>query len=316
MKLNKKEPFEDFVSKNIEILGPIIEKIEVPLEEKQHKLSAPSKLRSTLSFSPSKIAPVLYAKHKAEKLGLDVDSAIAQAEQAIEKEKAYAKKVYSHPSKIKYTSNNFVEGQLMPLDQAKSIFWHEYLSFSVKKTKSNPLGKFNVDENNSFEIGELLKYFIQDPTCRYDLEKGICIHGPVGSGKTHILRQLSKFIQDAGFHNSFSVVSMKDVNLEASKNLDAINKYTTSNFCFDEAVAKEVNCYGTKIIPFDEIIQGQYNRFLLGNGKKIHLTSNLNLNPSSRAELDILKQSYDIRSIDRLRQMCNFIYLGGPSRRN
>ena len=315
MELNKKEPFDRFVDENIEILGPILEKIEIPLKEKKHTLSIPSKLRATYQFSPSKVAPILYAKHRAEKQGLDVDAEVKRAEEALEKEKTYAKKVSVAPSRIKLTTKDFTQDQLISFDQAKVIFWHDYLSKSVKKSKKNPLGRFDVDDNNTFEVAQLLKYFIQDPTCVYDLDKGICIHGPVGSGKTHILKQLALFVKDAGFYNSFSVVSMKDVNLEVSQNLDTINKYTTGNFCFDEVVAKEVNCYGTKVVPADEIIQGQYKRFVLGYGKKMHLTSNVNLNPTDPVEAKILKQMYDIRSLDRLRQMCNFIYLGGPSRR-
>lgn len=315
MKLNKKEPFEVFVSKHMDILGPILDKIEVPNGEKRYTLSVPSKLRSTLSFSPSKISPILYAKHRAEKLGLNVEEAVSKAKEALEKEKAHAKKVHNHPRNIKLTCTNFKEGQLMPLNQAKIIFWNDYLCNSVKKSKKNPEGKFNVDESNSYEIGQLLKYFIQDPSCKYDLDKGICIHGPVGSGKTHLLNMFSSFVSDAGFHNSFTLVSMKDVNLEVAKDLDALNRYKTSNFCFDEVVAKQVNCYGTTVIPIDEIIQGQYNRFLVGNGKKMHITSNINLNPTHPREIEILKEMYDIRSIDRLRQMCNFVYLGGQSRR-
>lgn len=308
--------WDKFLKENWSILGPLVKKIDPLGGEKDHKLSTPKKLRATLQFSPSKINPVLYAKHHAEKNGLDVDSEVAKAEAALEKIKSYGKKVSCAPDRIKLTSKKKPEGILMKYDDARLIFWKNYLSNCIPKSKNNPKGFFVVDENNRYEISQLLKYIIQDPTCDYDLKKGICIHGPVGSGKTNLLRQISNFAKDQNFHNSFPIVSMKKVNIEVSRDLSALNKYSFSNFCFDEVVSKTVNCFGTKVNPVDEIIQAQYDRFLLGDDKKIHITSNIDLNPLDSLEKEALQELFDIRSLDRLRQMCNYVYLGGPSRRD
>lgn len=204
--------------------------------------------------------------------------------------------------------------QLMELEKAKTILYNEFLinSFSFKEEP------FVIDDNNKAILSELTKYFVRDETCKLDLNKGICLFGSVGTGKTNLMKQLSLFAKHLEFETAFEVVSVRKVIQEInSYGLSILDNYKSSDFCFDDfAIRKtKLNSYGTQIMPVDEIIQMRYERFTKLISRPTHFTTNIDLNPETKEGKDKLLDIYDERSIDRLQEMCNFLYLGGQSRR-
>lgn len=202
--------------------------------------------------------------------------------------------------------------QLMDYAEASKKFWHIYLKDSIAPKE------YIIDSENKEAISELIKYFIYDPSCRLDFTKGICLMGGVGTGKTNIMNRISMFLDDNGFDNQFSVKSMRSVIREVSKNgLPVIDSYLMGDICFDDIAIRQttIKSYGTDINPLDELIQGRYERFAKRNSRPTHFTTNLDFNPNNSTEMQVLRSLYDERSIDRIKEMCNFIYLGGTSRR-
>ena len=103
----------------------------------------------------------------------------------------------------------------------------------------------------------------------------------------------------------------------ATGGLSVTTEYLQGDYCFDDIAvsAPKLNHYGTEINPLDDLIQGRYDRFTKRNSKPTHFTMNLNFNPTTESDKQLIEKIYDPRSIDRIRQMCNFVYLGGKSRR-
>jgi DNA replication protein DnaC len=218
----------------------------------------------------------------------------------------------AHGNRPQRTIFNKPKLQLMDYKEAKQKFWHVYLKDCLMDRD------FVIDNNNRVEIDNLLKYFIQDPSGLFDLRKGICLAGGVGTGKTEIMKQLSYFCEDNQLETGFKVQSMREIAKEVARSgIDATTKYLTSNYCFDDIAvgAANQNTFGTIVNPLDDLIQGRYERFTKRNSKPTHFTTNLDFNPNDEHTRGIIENIYDIRSIDRLKQMCNFVYLGGTSRR-
>jgi len=202
--------------------------------------------------------------------------------------------------------------QLMDYKEASKKFWFMYLKDSIAPTE------YIIDNENKEAISELIKYFIQDPTCRLDQTKGICLMGGVGTGKTNIMNQISFFLKDHDLETYFEVKSMRSIIRDVSKNgLPVIDSYLMGDICLDDIAIRQtaIKSYGTDINPLDELIQGRYERFSKRNSRPTHFTTNLDFNPNNSTEMQVLRSMYDERSIDRIKEMCNFIYLGGTSRR-
>jgi len=203
--------------------------------------------------------------------------------------------------------------QLMDYKEASKRFWFMYLKDSISPKE------FIIDDKNKAEIAELLKYFIQDPTGRLDQNKGICLMGGVGTGKTNLMNQLSLFLKDSELETQFEVKSMRSIVREVSgkRGLSVIDDYLMGDICLDDIAIRQtsVKSFGTEINPLDELIQGRYERFSKKNSRPTHFTTNLDFNPNNAHEMQVLRSMYDERSLDRIREMCNFIYLGGTSRR-
>lgn len=256
----------------------------------------------------SKLQTIIYF---AKKNGKDVDAAVATFEQQKEKNIAYCEKVYGYnPRRQKTAKKDKI--QLMPYETAKSVFWHEYLKQSVFPNE------YKIDKYNGAEIGELLKYFIQDPTGKINQNKGICLIGGKGTGKSNLMVSLSKFCTDYKLDTAFNFVKMRDVTRAvSSKGIQAIEGYFLGDICFDDIAvgSSNIKTYGTEVNPLEDLIHVRYDRFVKPNSRPTHFTSNLNFNPKNESELELLKGFYDELVIDRLLQMCNFVYLGGNSRR-
>lgn len=172
--------------------------------------------------------------------------------------------------------------------------------------------KMIVDEDNRKIVVNLCYYFANDSKFEGDLNKGLFLYGPVGVGKTSIMKF---FIKNQRY--SYRMESCRDVesNFAAtgedyikrcSGNLDvAINSdpfgHKQIGFCFDD-LGTESNgkFYGKEKNVMTEILLNRYDSGL--PFISTHVTTNLTA--------DNIKQQYGSRVTDRIRQMFNVIEFG------
>ncbi|WP_090632121.1 hypothetical protein [Parapedobacter indicus] len=193
-------------------------------------------------------------------------------------------------------------------DSEQMYFWFEK---SVKTIQSD----FKLNEYNRFIISLLSYYFSEDPRFeengQYSLNKGIMLVGPVGCGKTTIMRAFQ-----VNPSNGYAIVSSRRVSEEYTDKTEggniAIDKYSNllavyprQNFgqseigyCFDDLGTENAKKhFGNEVDVMGNIILNRYD--LPGNKNKTHFTANL--------AADEIEELYGPRVRSRLREMCNFI---------
>lgn len=177
---------------------------------------------------------------------------------------------------------------------------------------------FAIDDIDRPVITKLLAYFLRDSEVaakeKLDLHKGLLLTGPVGCGKTSIVRILSNFsLPD---HRPF-LKSSQDISLEFTDlGNDVILKYSKRAFnpyrrmphvhCFDDLGFEPiVNYWGNKINLMGQILFTRYN-LMHSHGMITHAITRLNA-----AELGAIYGDH-LRS--RMREMFNLIAFQPDSR--
>jgi hypothetical protein len=177
---------------------------------------------------------------------------------------------------------------------------------------------FEFDENNRQKIIDLI-YCFNGIKGKYDLRKGICLIGNVGTGKSRLMQLFEIYCDRTVKKNIFTTVNMLEITSAYSMNGEiGINKYLGNNnnpksYCFDDLGAENNGHYYG--IPFDinSLFQRRYNLFttINPNEKRLtHITSNLEYK-----HLTVQNELFDLRTVSRFTEMFNFIALTGNSKR-
>jgi len=172
---------------------------------------------------------------------------------------------------------------------------------------------FKIYKEDEPLLFKLCCYFIQDHySCAQmgiDTNKGILLSGPVGCGKTSLMKLLQHL---APHKTNYELIPTRNIvfNFNAS-GFEVLEKYNeTKNYCFDDLgveptgshYAKECNVLGEILLSrYDLFIQANKS-FSLSQGhshSKTHITTNLNAKE--------LEKRYGNRVRSRLRQMFNLI---------
>lgn len=201
----------------------------------------------------------------------------------------------------------------------------EYLQANFKWLKIDQYNEYVIDlidkwcqRDPSFNDGMLEDWKLFDPTgvplqTKYHLDKGLLLYGNVGSGKTELVRAVSKYL----FHSPYKFKVDRawryaDKYREDERCFDPLYSH---NMFFDELcltdqtgypVKEIVNNYGNKILVGEEIIRIREIAFT-NRGYQTHFTTN---EPPKK-----LGEVYGPRSLSRLLKMENFIPFLGPDRR-
>lgn len=189
---------------------------------------------------------------------------------------------------------------------------YHYLVQYVSKQGKDLFGRdFAIEDGDLAVVNSLLVYFLRDESVALsagiDLDKGILLMGPVGCGKTSLLRIMSLLcpaVYKPIFHSCNEIVI--DFNI---KGFEAIIPYTRASFlpyttiprvhCFDDLGLEPRGSYfGTPCNVMVEILLSRYNYFLTRR-MITHITTNLNT-----AELETI---YGDRLRSRMREMFNLI---------
>ncbi|WP_340203556.1 ATPase [Ascidiimonas sp. W6] len=162
--------------------------------------------------------------------------------------------------------------------------------------------KFKIYKEDRDILYKLCLYFIQDRiACKefgIDIDKGILLSGPVGCGKTSLIRLLKHLVPH---QKPYEVVPTRNIVFGFNHiGYKTIEDYgNTQFFCFDDLGVEPMGRhYGKDCNVIGEILLSRHDLFL---DKKIktHATTNLNA-----AELEEL---YGIRVRSRMRQLFNLV---------
>lgn len=170
---------------------------------------------------------------------------------------------------------------------------------------------FTIDDIDRPVVMKLIAYFLRDGQVaakeKIDLHKGLLLTGPVGCGKTAVMRILSNFsLPD---HRPF-LKSALDISLEFTDlGNDVILKYSKRAFnpykrmphvhCFDDlGIEPIVNYWGNKINLMAQILFARYN-LMHSHGMITHVITQLNAVELEAIYGDILRS--------RMREMFNVV---------
>ncbi len=197
----------------------------------------------------------------------------------------------------------------------------------IRKIALQNEANFEFTENNKRIYELLFQYFTGNPEFEKQrmpgsdllgsLDKGILIFGPVGCGKSFVLKNIFKTHTSKHLNiNSFQIFQYSEVKLGYETNgasvlaplgnlisgLGGIRRNDTKTVLIDDFLSNGSTAthFGSQIEFADELINIRYEAYKHSR-KLTHFTTNLY--PKKLSEI------LDYRSISRLREMCNFIVL-------
>jgi len=158
-------------------------------------------------------------------------------------------------------------------------------------------------ELNSFnkEIINQFHYYITGDENNFNgkIWKGIMIVGKNGTGKTLLLRSLFKLINNISKLSVYQIHSKLLNEYIKEKGIDSIRR---KPLYIDDIgkESKEINDFGTKILPMADLIALRYD-----SGALTFATCNY--------KLETLTEFYGLTTTDRMKEMFNIIELKGES---
>jgi hypothetical protein len=227
-------------------------------------------------------------------------SAALQKKIGEEKTKAYWRKVSEIQEESLMNANQF---KLKIENTAKTVYG----------IGPDGKSKLNIDEHNAEIFENIFKYFTQDPSGLYDLNKGLMLQGNVGTGKSKFM-ELFRYNQKSSYviksartlvdeyceeKDGGPVLISRYSRLINNKAVDLTFGQKEIGLCIDDVgTEREGMHYGTRMDVIQNLILNRYDRHHELAGKT-HFTTNLT--PSE------LEQKYGIRFRSRLNEMFNQI---------
>jgi len=166
---------------------------------------------------------------------------------------------------------------------------------------------FRIYKEDEPLLFKLCCYFIQDHySCAQmgiDTKKGLLLSGPVGCGKTSLMKLLPHL---APHKTNYEIIPTRNIvfNFNAS-GFEVLEKYNeTKNYCFDDlGVEPTGSHYAKECNVLGEILLSRYDLFMRSSERSrrvlTHITTNLNAQE--------IEKRYGNRVRSRMRAMFNLI---------
>ena len=185
----------------------------------------------------------------------------------------------------------------------------ETYQFLESRGKATLNPNFKIYQEDHDLILKLLAYFTNNQqACQkfaISLRKGLMLSGPVGCGKTSLMRLFNTLLLP---QYKYQVKPCRDISFEFNRDgYSVIHKYSTNSYsrgqhkiyCFDDlGTENHLKFYGVECNVMAEILLSRYDQFSL-QGLQTHLTTNL-------TSMDIEDQ-YGKRVRSRMREMFNLL---------
>lgn len=179
---------------------------------------------------------------------------------------------------------------------------------------------FKIRSEDHDILYRLLIYFLADKPLAdklgIDLTKGVALTGPIGCGKTCLMR-LMKLVAPAD--RSFTIKPTRDITFDFIQDgYEVIHRYSRlsytdsgpKTYCFDDLGAERaLKYFGNECNVMAEVILSRYDHYIHSD-MLTHITTNL-----SAPEID---DSYGPRIRSRMREMfnlCSFAYSSADKRK-
>ncbi|MDT0651781.1 ATPase [Autumnicola edwardsiae] len=164
--------------------------------------------------------------------------------------------------------------------------------------------KFKIYKEDRDIILKLSSYFIKDKkSCQksgIDVEKGLLLSGPVGCGKTSLMKLLRHLVP---LQRPYEMIPCRNVVFSFNHlGYKTIEDYGNNKlFCFDDlGVEPPGRFYGKDCNVMGEVLLSRHELFLQTNQKvKTHATTNLNA--------EELEERYGNRVRSRMRELFNLV---------
>lgn len=171
--------------------------------------------------------------------------------------------------------------------------------------------KFKIHSEDQRILYKLCSYFIKDrDSCEkfgIDIEKGLLISGPVGCGKTSLMKLLRHMVPH---QRPYEMIPCRNVVFGFNHlGYKTIEDYGNSSFfCFDDlGVEPPGRFYGKDCNVMGEVLLSRYELYLDTQRKiKTHATTNLNAQE--------LEERYGNRVRSRMRELFNLVAFDKGSR--
>ncbi|MAW94321.1 MULTISPECIES: ATPase [unclassified Leeuwenhoekiella] len=207
-----------------------------------------------------------------------------------------------NPSKI---IEGGVEYSLGTFNGKKMLYdFPKVLIYLNAKGKLEFGGKFRIYEEDHEILRKLCSYFIRDKAfCEVngiDVEKGILLSGPVGCGKTSLMKLLRFLVP---LQKPYELIPCRNISFAFNHlGFKSIEEYGNSKYyCFDDlGVEPAGRYYGKDLNVMGEVLLSRYELYLNTKRQlKTHATTNLNA--------DELEARYGNRVRSRMRELFNLV---------
>ena len=209
---------------------------------------------------------------------------------------------------IKKNYKNFAM-QLPTREIEMSYDYKKVVSFLIETAEKHLSKKFQIPKNEQGIIFAILAWFLEDELVakemNIDLKKGILLTGPIGCGKTTLLKLMQKIPTN---RKNFGVYATRQIVSEFMQTgFETIEKYSSGNLynetrqmrsiCFDDLGAETTSKYfGNDCNVMAEILLTRYDLYK-DKGLITHITTNL-----TAGEIESI---YGNRLRSRMREMFN-----------